>query len=48
MLPFEITRTIYPTLVEPYISYCNIVWAQGKLTCALDKIFRIQKDTVGS
>ena len=27
----------------PYISYCNIVWAQASHTVHLDKIFKIQK-----
>ena len=43
LLPSTIIRTIYLTLVEPYISYCNLVWAQDKSTCALEKIFKIQK-----
>ena len=36
-------RTLYMTLVEPYINYCNIVWAQPDSTCHLNKILKIQK-----
>ena len=43
LLAIGTTRTIYLTLVEPYISYCNLIWAQSESTSALDKIFRIQK-----
>ena len=43
LLPTSATRTLYLCLVEPYISYCNIVWAQSKLTTQLDKILRVQK-----
>ena len=43
LLPRFGTRTLYVTLVEPYLSYCNIVWAQSKPTTYLDKIFRTQK-----
>ena len=41
-------RTIYMTLVEPYINYCNIVWAQPDSTCHLNKILKIQKNIVRS
>ena len=27
LLPENLTRTLYLTLVDPYISYCNIVWS---------------------
>ena len=30
-------------LVEPYIAYCNIVWAHSKPTTQLDKILKVQK-----
>ena len=43
LLPTSTTRTLYLCLVEPYISYCNIVWAQSKPTIQLDKILRVQK-----
>jgi hypothetical protein len=43
LLPTSATRTLYLCLVEPYISYCNIVWAQSKPTTQLDKILRVQK-----
>ena len=43
LLPTSATRTLYLCFVEPYISYCNIVWAQSKPTTQLDKILRVQK-----
>ena len=43
LLPPCATRTLYLTLVEPYIKYCNIVWAQPEPTVKLDKILKIQK-----
>ena len=43
LLPLVGTRTLYMSLVEPYINYCNLVWAQPDPTVYLDRIFRIQK-----
>ena len=43
ILPVSNTRTLYLTLVEPYLSYCNIIWAHDSNTVRLDKIFKIQK-----
>ena len=43
LLPQTLTRMLYLTLVEPYINYCNIVWAGMAPTTNLDKIFRVQK-----
>jgi len=43
LIPQELTRLLYITLVEPYINYCNIVWASPDPTTKLDKIFKIQK-----
>ena len=43
LLPLVGTRTLYMSLVEPYINYCNLVWAQPEPTVYLDRIFRIQK-----
>ena len=37
------TRTIHMCLVEPYINYCNLVWAQPDPAVCSDRIFRIQK-----
>ena len=42
-LPISTTRTLYLTLVEPYINYCNLVWALPHPTVSLDKIYKIQK-----
>jgi hypothetical protein len=43
LLPQSLTRTLYLTLVEPYINYCNIVWAAPDPTTKLDKVLKIQK-----
>ena len=43
LLPLSATRTLYMALVEPYINYCNIVWAQSEPTTKLDRILKIQK-----
>ena len=43
LLPQTSTRTLYLTLVEPYINYCNIVWAALVPTTLLDQILKIQK-----
>jgi hypothetical protein len=43
LLPQELTRNLYMTLVNPYICYCNIIWSSSHKTCNLDKILKIQK-----
>ena len=43
LLPENLTRTLYLTLVDPYISYCNIVWSAPNTTGQLDKILKLQK-----
>ncbi|MFZ2538340.1 MAG: reverse transcriptase family protein [Oscillospiraceae bacterium] len=43
LLPRELTIMLYKTLVEPYISYCNLVWALPRKTVLLDRIFKLQK-----
>ena len=43
LLPIALTRALYSTLVEPYITYCNIIWSQPEPTVKLDKVFKIQK-----
>ena len=43
LLPENLTRTLYLTLVDPYISYCNLVWSAPHCTGQLDKIFKLQK-----
>ena len=43
LLPPLGTRCLYLSLVEPYVNYCNIVWAQADPTVCLDRLFRIQK-----
>ena len=45
VIPLRIRSTLYFTLIYPYLSYCNIVWA-----CAykshLDKLYTLQKRAV--
>ena len=43
LLPKLGTRTLYMTLVEPYVGYCNIVWSQANAPVCLDKILKNQK-----
>ena len=43
LLPQELTRNLYMTLVNPYICYCNIIWSSPHQTSNLDKILKIQK-----
>lgn len=43
LLPLGLTRTLYLTLVEPYISYCNLVWSRPEKTVLLETIHKIQK-----
>ena len=39
--PCVILRNLYFTLLQPYIEYCNIVWATGK-TVMLKKLLVVQ------
>ena len=43
LLPCNLTRHLYLALVQPYISYCNIVWSRCQSSTQLDKILKIQK-----
>ena len=43
LIPLHLTRLLYSTLVEPYITYCNLVWCLPVKTVMLDKILKIQK-----
>ena len=43
LLPANLTRNLYLTLVQPYISYCNLVWSRAESSTQLDKILKIQK-----
>ena len=43
IIPLQLTRMLYLTLVEPYINYCNLVWCLPSNTVLLDKILKIQK-----
>ena len=41
-LPLDIPHSLYNTLIDPYLQYCNIVWATVN-TSSVDKLFRMQK-----
>ena len=43
LLPRNLTCALYMTLVDPYISYCNLVWSSPTKNGHLDKILKIQK-----
>ena len=43
LLPQHLTRTLYLTLVDPYVSYCNLVWSLSHATMKLDRIHKLQK-----
>ena len=43
LIPMQLTRNLYFTLVHPYISYCNMVWALPLPTTQLERIMKIQK-----
>ena len=30
LVPVQLTRLLYLTLVEPYMAYCNIIWCQSE------------------
>ena len=43
LLPPNLTRMLYMTLVEPYLNYCNLIWASGKKTELLERVLKMQK-----
>ena len=43
IIPPHLTRSLYLTLVEPYISYCNLVWSSHKNTEILNCVLKLQK-----
>jgi len=43
LLPQKLTKTLYHTLVEPYLSYCCLVWAGMEKTGVLDRVHKLQK-----
>ena len=49
LLPQHLTRTLYLTaLVDPYVSYCNLVWSLSHATTKLDRIYKLQKKILSS
>ena len=43
LVPSNLTRMLYLSLVEPYLNYCNLVRASSSNTVILNKILNIQK-----
>ena len=43
LLPPYLTRMLYMTLVEPYLNYCNLIWASGKKTELLERVLNLHK-----
>ena len=43
LLPQHLTRTLYLTLVDPYVSYCNLVWSLSHAATKLDRIYKLPK-----
>ena len=43
LIPIHLNRSLYLTLVEPYINYCNIIWAGSSNSGSLDRKLRVQK-----
>ena len=41
-LPLDILHSLYNTLIDPYLQYCNIACATCR-TSSGDKLFRMQK-----
>lgn len=41
LLSTSILTTLYFSLIHPYLSYCNIIWASR--SCVLNKLFTLQK-----
>ena len=44
-LPQSTLLSLYHTLIEPYLAYCNIVWGINRTT-TLDKLFTSQKKII--
>src|SRR6218665_2050538 len=42
LLPANIFKKIYYTLIYPYLAYCNVCWASTYPT-SLDRLFKLQK-----
>ena len=45
ILPRNILKLLYNTLVHPYLSYCNIVWGTAKVS-TLNPLFLLQKRVI--
>jgi len=43
LLPQQLTRNLYFTLVHPYITYCNLVWASPLKSTQLERVKIKQK-----
>ena len=43
ILPSILTRSLYLTLIESYINYCNLVWSSSGKSQVLNRVLKIQK-----
>ena len=43
ILPPILTRSLYLSLIEPYISYCNLVWSSSGKSQVLNRVLKIEK-----
>jgi len=46
-VPDSVLLNLYFSLIHPYLSYCNVVWAIDR-SCVLNKLFILQKKAVRS
>lgn len=44
-IPVTLLRSLYYTLINPYLDYCNIIWAISS-SVVLDKLFGLQKRAI--
>lgn len=45
LLPANVLKNLYYTLIYPYLAYCNVCWASTYPT-SLDRLFKLQKRAV--
>ena len=48
LISVHLSRSLYLTLVEPYINYCNIIWACSSNSGSLEGILRVQTKILSS
>ena len=43
LIPPNLTRMLYLSMVEPYLNYCNFIWASANTSVLLNKVLIVQK-----